>query len=351
METVLHLRRDGMAPEINESTRAMPTGGAAPAAGATQMGATIVCPVCKTSNSGLEAYCAECGFLLASVPGQFEEAVVESAPGYELVDSATGRRFGLRQGTNTVGRENSDVLLMDGTVSRRHAVLTVEGDLVMVIDVGSTNGTKVNGTRITPNHPTPVTPGSTLQFGNTVLTLPALSGGASPAEPTISVQVETPPSAITEDQTLIAPTSYLNVEPPPVPAEPEPSLAPDPPVAWLKPNGGSAVEVLIRSGTVSIGRRPGNTVIITGDPYVSGRHAEVQCDNSGCYLIDVGSTNGTVVNGTRLEPGVRQLLLDGDEVMIGQGSYVFETLEPPADEEEAYHAGNPQITRTEFDGE
>jgi pSer/pThr/pTyr-binding forkhead associated (FHA) protein len=340
-----------MAPESNESTRVMPTGGAAPSAGATQMGGTIVCPVCKSSNSGLEAYCAECGFLLASVPGQFPEAVVESAPGYELVDTATGRRFGLRQGTNTVGRENSDVLLMDGTVSRRHAVLTVEGDLVMIIDVGSTNGTKVNGTRITPNHPTTVTPGSTLQFGNTILTLPALSGEAAPAEPTISVQVETPPAAVTEDQTLVAAPSIHNVPQPDL-SQSEPPPAAEAPVAWLKPNGGSAVEVLIRPGTVSIGRRPGNTYLIPGDPYVSGRHAEVYCDNTGCYLTDVGSTNGTVVNGTRLEPGVRQLLLDGDEVMIGQGSYVFETLEPPADmEDEAQDVGAPHLMRTEPDVE
>jgi pSer/pThr/pTyr-binding forkhead associated (FHA) protein len=316
------------------------------------MGATIVCPVCKTSNSGLEAYCSECGFLLASVPGQFDEAVVEAAPGYELVDSATGRRFGLRQGTNTVGRENSDVLLMDGTVSRRHAVLTVEGDLVMVIDVGSTNGTKVNGTRITPNHPTPVSLGSTIQFGNSVLTLPTLGVGAASAEPTISVQVEAPPAAVTEDQTLIAAPPVVNAQPEPVPGEVAPPLAEDAPVAWLKPNGGTAVEALIRPGTVSIGRRAGNTVVILGDPYVSGRHAEVYCDNSGCYLTDVGSTNGTVVNGTRLEPGVRQLLLDGDEVMIGQGSYVFETLEPPADaEEDTPGSDETHIMRTEPDDE
>ena len=98
---------------------------------ATQMGALISCAVCRSSNSALETYCVECGFLLASAPGQVEEP--ESGEGSEqfsLVESGTGRRFPLRAGTNTVGRESSDILLMDGTVSRRHANVTVSGDQI-----------------------------------------------------------------------------------------------------------------------------------------------------------------------------------------------------------------------------
>ncbi|KAG2488669.1 hypothetical protein HYH03_012830 [Edaphochlamys debaryana] len=55
----------------------------------------------------------------------------------------------LREGTLDVGRvDPCDIVLPIPTVSSRHAILTVEGDKVLVIDVNSTNGTMVNGAEI-----------------------------------------------------------------------------------------------------------------------------------------------------------------------------------------------------------
>src|SRR5437588_3466458 len=116
-----------MAQDVNEATRVMPSGGAAPvdrtmisgagAAGATQMGGSVACAVCQTSSPSMETYCVECGFLLASTPGIVEEPLggpaIEDAGDFALVESSTGRRFVLRTGMNTVGRENADILLMD----------------------------------------------------------------------------------------------------------------------------------------------------------------------------------------------------------------------------------------------
>jgi pSer/pThr/pTyr-binding forkhead associated (FHA) protein len=342
----------------NEATRVMGAAGApeavdrtmvagAPpmAAGATQMGATVTCPVCRTTNSGLETYCGECGFLLASVPGAALAETEPEGPVTELVDAASGRKFRLKPGVNTIGRENCDILIMDGTVSRRHAQLTLENGLVIVQDLGSSNGTSVDGNRIGPNAPMPIAPGTVIKFGNATLTL---LGPPSPAEATIvapqpgtSVEVDSPPDAITE-QTLMAPevTEAATADAPAaaaVGAGAQPvSPAADSPaqlIAKLKTGSEGAEEILLMLGTTSIGRRTGNTVVISNDPYISGRHAEVQCDHTGCYLIDVGSTNGTLVNGQRLEVNARQLLLDGDEVNLGQSSYIFETVEAPAEEE------------------
>src|SRR5437867_401968 len=125
-----------MAEDINESTRVMPAAGeapldrtmvatVAPPAGATQMGATLNCAVCNTTNPGLETYCVECGFLLSSSPGSLDGAEETESEAVELVETATGRRFRLKAGINTVGRENCDILLLDGTVSRHHAEVTV----------------------------------------------------------------------------------------------------------------------------------------------------------------------------------------------------------------------------------
>ena len=86
---------------------------------------------------------------------------------------------------------------------------------------------------------------------------------------------------------------------------------------------GPGVEIVVTEGLISIGRRPGNTIVISNDAYISGRHAQIETDNTGTYLTDVGSTNGTSVNGQKMTAGERQLLLEGDEVQMGQTKYVY----------------------------
>jgi pSer/pThr/pTyr-binding forkhead associated (FHA) protein len=83
--------------------------------------------------------------------------------------------------------------------------------------------------------------------------------------------------------------------------------------------------------TSSIGRRDRITNLVPDvdlgsldtDRSVSRRHAEVSYDKGLLSLRDVGSTNGTTVNGQRLAHQVDQLLKDGDEVAFGSVSMVF----------------------------
>lgn len=68
------------------------------------------------------------------------------------------------------------------------------------------------------------------------------------------------------------------------------------------------------TGPVVIGRSPGADIVI-GDDFVSGRHARVAPDGDGLVLEDLGSTNGTLLNGERV---VRpQPLRPGDAVTVG----------------------------------
>jgi ABC transport system ATP-binding/permease protein len=67
-----------------------------------------------------------------------------------------------------------------------------------------------------------------------------------------------------------------------------------------------------------IGRRPDNDIVIV-DPDVSEQHAELRrAPASRCSIIDVGSLNGTYVNGTRVS---QQELNEGDIIAIGRATF------------------------------
>jgi hypothetical protein len=77
----------------------------------------------------------------------------------------------LIEGSVAVGRsDESDIFLVDPSVSRNHARIDVDGDEVIVRDLGSTNGTYVNGARIETAR---ILPGDILTFGNTQMRLEA----------------------------------------------------------------------------------------------------------------------------------------------------------------------------------
>jgi adenylate cyclase len=87
-----------------------------------------------------------------------------------LVSTTGDQTFELPEGrTLTVGRGlASDIAIYDPTISRRHAELTVGADGVEVKDLGSSNGTCINGARVTAGH---LAPEDTVTFGKVAFRL------------------------------------------------------------------------------------------------------------------------------------------------------------------------------------
>jgi pSer/pThr/pTyr-binding forkhead associated (FHA) protein len=79
-----------------------------------------------------------------------------------------------------------------------------------------------------------------------------------------------------------------------------------------------------------MGRRPDNDVCLTGDPYVSGRHAELRVHGGRVELVDTGSTNGTFLAGERLVPGGARLLADGTDFHVGKTRLTLRLTTAPA---------------------
>lgn len=71
---------------------------------------------------------------------------------------------------------------------------------------------------------------------------------------------------------------------------------------------------------ITFGRRPESTIQLA-DPNVSRNHAEVRPHGNGWVLVDLGSTNGTRVNGVRVSS---HELTEGDEVAFGNTIVTFE---------------------------
>ncbi len=83
------------------------------------------------------------------------------------------------------------------------------------------------------------------------------------------------------------------------------------------PNGDRFV---LGDGVVTIGRIP-DSVITLEDPNVSRNHAEIRPSGGGFVLADLGSTNGTKINGVKVSERVLQ---DGDEMTFGSTTFRFE---------------------------
>ena len=115
------------------------------------------CAGCGAEVGADNTVCPACGAGLSEPTASFEPvgvassaaAVAPAGEGPVLVvrkGPQPGERFFIDRGKLTIGRDpESDIFLNDITVSRTHAVVQCEADVVSVADAGSLNGIYVNG--------------------------------------------------------------------------------------------------------------------------------------------------------------------------------------------------------------
>jgi len=267
----------GAPPSIDPNRTIMST---APSLNATVTIKPVQCPVCKTFNPAGIMFCIECGLIFdRALPDDVFGAPVVLLP---CLVEQSGREHPIRPGTNMVGREG-DVMLADPRVSRRHAQIVSSEDGFTVEDLGSTNGSELNGEPLQQGSPKRIEEGDKLSFGGVevVLSLPGSAGATQvvPSNRTVS----------TEGPRL------------------------EPAVAFLV---GGDLRLPLKAGVNSFGRKSENDAQIA-DPYVSGKHGVIEIADDGVYLTDTGSTNGTLINDAKLAPNQRTKISQDDEIRLG----------------------------------
>ena len=251
------------------------------------------CPICNTMAPADEGFCSECGYMLASHIGSPNLGGGGGSPLPKLIEE-NGRELMLRVGESTVGREGADVALPHPTISRRHARFIVSGgNHVILEDLGSTNGTKVAGQPLATGNQKALTNGQAIQFGSVKLT------------------IQIPHVAQPERRSLGAK---------------DPGRAPiaalGGTVSGARLEGPAGVHPL-KATVTTVGRKAGNDIVLTGDSFVSGSHAKIVFESGSYKVIDIGSTNGTRLNGKKLAPNVAEILSSGDSIQFGQTGFTF----------------------------
>jgi ABC transport system ATP-binding/permease protein len=298
---------------------------------------------------------------LAEAPASAGPAGASAVPA--LVVRTRSAEQTLRGGkTYRIGRDpKSDIVVDDSRVSWRHGVLRLEGNGWLLEDVGSTNGTFVGTQRIDR---VPIAADCVVRLGNPddgpilrcVPQAPAVQRQAERAAPAAAAAAFIPAAPVEpvapfeaappfEPTPLFEPTPPRQAPPPqaaapaPAPAPPRPFPPPPapaaPPARPARPAAAAAAGAVapdllpsvdrrptsrmpLPAKALRIGRIPDNDLVLP-DLDVSRHHAELRKSPAGSYeIVDLGSHNGTYVNGRRVSSAV---IGEADIVGIGRSTF------------------------------
>jgi NADPH-dependent 2,4-dienoyl-CoA reductase/sulfur reductase-like enzyme/pSer/pThr/pTyr-binding forkhead associated (FHA) protein len=243
----------------------------------------------------------------------------------------------------TIGRQAGVHLLIDeGTVSRKHAELRYANGQHVVHDLGSTNGTFVNNQRLEAYGAHVLEPGDEVRFGKIVRFAFVLRDlpvqGKRPSVGSVTMVGVT---RLQEQSLKTAPLGQPILNPDGSLLLPEAATAvPEGVVAKFKEqpalivlNGNAGAEeakrpplvYMLRPGKhTRIGRDKENDINLA-DIVISRQHAEILPGPDGFYIRNLQSSNGVIVNQTRIDNPYR--LSHGDRIVLGSSLIYFIDLQ------------------------
>ncbi|MEQ9501166.1 MAG: FHA domain-containing protein [Deltaproteobacteria bacterium] len=217
--------------------------------------------------------------------------------------------YDFRQNVITMGRDpGNDIQIPLTTVSRNHARIFYEMGDYFLEDLGSTHGSHHNGRKIPNGEKRLLRDGDTIQVMSFRITFKTTAGTALDRRP----GEKTEQLARRMVQEVLSSLGGSTTEPP--------SLR-----VMNGPDEGNRYELAEDAVEITIGRSP-DCDLTLNDQNASRRHCLIKRNFHGFTAQDLGSKNGVLVNGDRIEGA--QLIKDGDELQIGGVKLTF--IDPPS---------------------
>ena len=265
----------------------------------------VRCPHCDSPVTQADGeYCPQCGVSLvtqmqrqqessseatkpgpaASDPGQTEAIGRDEEPKAQLnIKLPTGDEYlkPITKGEVRLGKgPHNDIVIADPSVSSVHALIAFGDNGYTISDLGSRNGTFVNQERVV--EPRALRSGDLINLGRSRLTFQSSSAGDTVTLPPVDFE---PPTLV--------------------------GVTPD----------GTRIERVIDRPEIDLGKAPHNQIVLA-DPTVSSAHAVILTKGGEYCIVDLGSRNGTYVDGEKLgsEPRV---LKHGDSIRVGSTVLTF----------------------------
>jgi pSer/pThr/pTyr-binding forkhead associated (FHA) protein len=212
-------------------------------------------------------------------------------------ESKTGQRWELAGAVISIGRDPAGTIaLPDPGASHLHAQLTSHMGALFLRDVGSRNGTWVNGAQVTVPHL--LREGDRVTIGTTELVFRTSDATAAPPTPAA--------------RSVPATSGDL-----PIPASGVATL-----VGASGKFAGQRFDLLATPSTIG---REATAHIRIEDLSISRRHAMLTRAREGWLLSDLHSSAGTTHNGAKVLPGSDVLLREGDTIQLGAVMVTFRT--------------------------
>ena len=204
--------------------------------------------------------------------------------GLKLIISEQGKEweYPIKEFPITMGRgPNNVIVLVDPKASRRHCVIEKSDEGIIIRDLGSRNGTTVNGSKIEVS---PLKEGDIIGVGDTLIYF-----GKKKEVPKEKAEF----------------------------------------CLFVVSGEHEGKEFPLTDLPLTIGRKKGNKIVLS-DERVSGEHARVDVEGERFVLVDLKSTNGTYVGGRRID---REVLEVGMRFTISGTVFEFRKIgeAPPAD--------------------
>lgn len=217
----------------------------------------------------------------------------------------------------TVGRsaQHANVVVNDNRLSRAHCRFEPREDGWAVVDLESQNGTFLNGRRV---REAAIKAGDVITIGACDMVFEETGGpGAKTVMAGVHSTRGTASLNLSEESEKLPPTKPVAERP----ADSTRTVVAPAALVLLKGTLKDKIHPITQD-RFNIGRKNDNQLCLENDGKASGNHAYIKRDGLNFVIEDLGSTNGVVINGQRIEGPV--VLKNGMKVLLGQQLFRFQ---------------------------